>query len=246
MLKKGLYSLLILCLFISLGIHPVSSNTVKEIVSKEQRDLLIRELQKKEEKIKTFTATVIQKKKLRLLSKTVESRGQIFLKRPMMFKWITSSPEKTVAVLNNHVFTVYHPDKKEAQIYDINKDFIAHKTMAFFEAFMLGDIKKVEEDFDLRIFYDNNKGLLVFMLSPKNSIARRYVSSIEIKYIRHSGIPVEMIMKTPKGDTTITTLKEQRVNIPLQDSLFKLKLSSDVWITNRIEDEEENPKGCCF
>lgn len=243
MLKKVLFSLLI-CLFITPCLDSFSANTVKEIVSEKQRDLLIRELQRREKEIKTFTAGVIQKKKLRLLSKTIVSRGQVILKRPLRFKWIISSPEKTVAVLNNNIFTVYHPDKKEAQVYDIKGDFIVHKTVSFFEAFMLGDIKKIQKDFDLKIFTNNNE--LLFRLFPKNNIAKRYVSYIEVKYMRDNGIPLEMILKTPKGDTTTTIFKNQKINVPIQDKIFNLKLPSDVWITNRLDDDEENQKGCCF
>jgi outer membrane lipoprotein-sorting protein len=95
---------------------------------------------------------------------------------------------------------------------------------------MSGALPELEKKFTVSVFRSEDD--IVFRLVPISSIAGRYLAAVVIHYDKSSGIPKGIEMTTPRGDKTITRLSEVKTNPGLDAETFKIKLPSDVRITN--------------
>ncbi len=207
---------------------------------------ILEEIKSLQKGIESISATVSQEKHLSLLKNAIHIKGKIILKRPALLRWEVSGPERTITVVNSSTMTVYRPQSREAEVYDLQADIIANRTVRFFTSFMWGNLQDIEREFTLNIYRNSAGRKLTFELIPKNSMARRYLSSIVIQYDTGTGLPRTVEIETPKGDRTITRLEDIKVNPEIAEDAFSITLPSDVWIINRIEDEENRTDGCCY
>lgn len=209
-----------------------SNNTSQEMPAADKQKIVdrLKELQKD---IYSITATVNQEKHLSSMKRKINVEGIISLKKPNTLRWDTVKPEKSVTVVDGETMTVYYPDVKEAQVYDLSEDIIAKNVMNFFTSAMWGTLNEMEKKFTVNIFRKDDS--VVFELIPLSKMTARYLSSIIIYYDEKTGIPKGFTTTTPKGDKNITRLTNILINPEIRNDSFKIKLPEDVWITNKPE-----------
>lgn len=209
-----------------------SSNIVQEVTPADRQKILekLKELSKDTQ---TLTATVTQEKELLLLKGRICVNGSVIMKKPDMFRWDVVKPDKAITVIDGEAMTIYHPDVKEAQVYNLSENPIARNTLNFFTTTMWGSLTELEKKFAVNIF--RKDGEIVFKLVPLSKMVRRYLSSILIYYAEGTGLPRGFEMTTPKGEKTVTRLSNIKINSEVKADTFKLKLPEDVWITNNPE-----------
>jgi len=209
-----------------------SSNALKEIPGEEKQKVLER-LSSLQKDIHSLVATVSQEKQLAILKKKVNIDAKITMAKPNMLRWDIAKPDRSITVIDGETMTIYHPDIKEAQIYNLSENFMARNTMSFFTAAMGGNLNEMEKRFTVTLFRNNGK--IIFKLVPLSSIARKYLSDITVYYDEATGLPIGFDITTPKGDKTITKLADIKINPEVNNDIFELKLPDDVRITNKTE-----------
>jgi|GEM_PF-1498866 len=221
-----------------------ASNNLKGVEDPYEQKIIVESLKKLQSGISSVVATIYQEKHLRVLKKDLQIRGSIILQKPNRLRMETAAPEQSITVVNGKTMTVYHPVEKEAEVYDFTEDIIAKNTMQFFNSIVWGSFKRLKERFKVKMLRDNN--LIVFELSPLSSIIAKYLSSITIEYDAETGLPEEFTLITPGGDKIQTRLSDIKINTTIKPGTFDLILPADVWITNRIEDDENRKNNCCY
>lgn len=235
--KFRIYFFPFVFLFFLIFVYPnQASNDVKHVLDSIERQRFVENLKRLQQDITSITATVYQEKHLSLLKKDIHIKGIIILKKPNMLRWETVSPDKSITVVDAKTMIVYHPDLKEAEVYNLSKKSIARNTMSFFTSVMWGSLKKIEKKFTVNIFRKNSE--IVLELTPLSKMVARYLSSIIILYNENTGLPKAFEVTTPKGDRTVTKLTDIKVNPELEHDNFKIKLPSDVRITNNFDHED--------
>jgi outer membrane lipoprotein-sorting protein len=183
--------------------------------------------------VRAIHASVVQEKQAVALKKKIVVRGAVTLAKPNMLKWDVVKPERSVTVIDGETMTVYHPAVKEAQVYILSENIIAHNAMGFFSAVMSGDMEEMESKFSVSVFRNGNE--VVIRMVPKSKMAGRYLAAVVIHIDEKSALPKGFEITTPRGDKTITRLSNIKVNPELTPGAFQLKIPSDVLITNRVE-----------
>lgn len=245
---KGINHLFFVVLFIVL-VFPVflhaASNAIEEISSADRQKILnkLKELAKDTQ---TIAATVTQEKELFLLKEKVCVNGSVLMKKPDMFRWDMVKPDKAIMVIDSEMMTIYHPDVKEAQVFNLSENLIASNSLKFFTTTLWGSLTEIEKKFSVTLFRKDNE--LVFKLVPISKIVGRYLSTIFIYYDEKTGVPQGFEMITPKGEKTVTRLSNIKINPDIKTDLFKLKLPEDVCITNNPEQNQNNTtnNGYCY
>lgn len=214
-----------------------SNNDLQEISASERQKIMgkMKSLQKD---IHSISASVVQEKQLSVLKKKVTIEGTVTMAKPNMLRWDITKPEKSLTVIDGETMTVYHPEVKEAQIYDVSENFVARNTMIFFATAMGGDLNEMEKKFTVNVFRKDED--IIFKLVPLSQIAGRYLSAVMIYYDERSGLPKGFDITTPKGDRTIIKLSNIKINPELKSDAFRIKLSPDVWVTNKSEEHINN------
>ena len=231
-IKVSIIIFLFLPLFLSSSAIAAPADSMRAPDSNENNDVFekIRQMQNN---VHTLSATIEQEKNYSALKKAIHVNGRIILKKPNLLRWEADAPERSVISVDGVTMTVYYPDIKEAKRYKLSEQFIAKNTMRFFSSIMWGSFEDMEKQFALAVSRD--KGRISFELKPLSKIVRRYLSSVVISYDDRTGLPLSFEITTPKGDRTITTLSDIKVNPELEPDTFNLKLPHDVWIINNIE-----------
>jgi outer membrane lipoprotein-sorting protein len=224
-------SLLFIILICSFPVH--ASNNVPREISAGEKQKLFERIKALQKDIHSIIASVSQEKQLTILKKKIHTEGTIMVAKPDMLRWEVLKPEKSIIVIDGETMTVYHPEKKEAQVYTLSENLIASNTMSFFVAVLSGSLNEIEKKFTINIF--RSDGELIFKLTPLSRIANRYLSSITIYYDEGTGLPQGFETMTPRGDKTVTKLANIRTNPDLKPETFEIKLPEDVWITNKFE-----------
>ena len=219
-------------------IFATSSNDSFYELHSGERQKIMEKMKSLQKNIHAISASVIQEKKLSALKKKVTIEGTVTMSKPNMIRWDITKPEKSLTVIDGETMTVYHPEVKEAQIYNISENFIASNTMSFFATAMGGDLSEMEKKFIVNVFQKDEE--IIFKLVPLSKIAGRYLSSIMIYYDERSGLPKGFDVTTPKGDRTIIRLSNIKINPELKSDAFTIRLPSDVWITNKSEEHINN------
>jgi len=222
-----------------------SSDTAQEVTPADRQKILekLKELAKDTQ---TLTATVTQEKQLLLLKGRICVNGSVIMKKPNMFRWDMVKPDKAITVIDGEAMTIYHPDVKEAQVYNLSENPIARNTLNFFTTTIWGSLTELEKKFAVNIF--RKDGEIVFKLVPLSKMVGRYLSSILIYYDEETGFPLGFEMITPKGEKTVTRLSNIKINPEIKTDVFKLKLPEDVCITNNPEQNQNDitNNGYCY
>ncbi|HTZ16965.1 MAG TPA: outer membrane lipoprotein carrier protein LolA [Dissulfurispiraceae bacterium] len=210
----------------------LADNSINE-VSASERQKILETFKTLHKDMHSIFALVSQEKQIAALKKKVVVQGTVTMAKPNRLKWDVIKPERSVTVIDGETMTVYHPDIKEAQVYDLSDQLIARNAMSFFSTAMSGNLAEMEERFTVSIF--RTDGEVVFRLVPISKIVRRYLAAVVIHYDEKSALPKGFEMSTPKGDKTITRIAGIKVNPELDPGTFQLTMPLDVWITNKVE-----------
>lgn len=214
-----------------------ASNTLEEIPSA-VRQKIVSKLAEFAKDTQTIAANITQEKQLSLLKKKVYVSGSVLMKKPDMFRWDMVKPDKSIMVIDGEMMTIYHPDAKEAQVFNLSGNLIASNTIKFFTTTIWGSLTDIEKKFSVTLFRKDRE--IVFKLAPLSKIVGRYVSSILIYYDEKTGVPQGFEMITPKGEKTVTRLSNIKINPEIKTDIFKLKLPKDVCITNNPEQQQND------
>lgn len=187
---------------------------------------VLQRIREKHKDIYAIRATVYQDKDLAALKDRVHVEGTIILEKPGMLRWEAHAPEKSVTIIDRDTMQVYYPDDKVAEIHKLSDQFIARSTMTFFGSVMWGDMENMEKRFAVSVHQEGED--LLIQLKPRSKIVSRYLSSVMIRYDNKTGMPKGFEMTTPKGDRTVTTLKNLQIDPEIGADAFVLKLSPDV------------------
>lgn len=231
-MSSCLFCMAVLAGFIFSSSLKASTHVAQEVTLSDKKRIFerLRELTKDTDSI---TATVNQEKQLSLLKEKVCIDGTVIMKKPNMFRWDIAKPDKSVIAIDGETMTVYHPEIKEAQVYNLTGNLIARNTMRFLTMTMWGSLTEIEKNFTMDILRQGDE--IIFHLEPLSEMIGRYLSSIIIYYDEETGFPRSFEIITSKGDKTVTRLSNIKINPEVKTGTFKIKLPEDIRITNNLE-----------
>lgn len=214
--------------FIPVFLFLSASLTFSDELSLSEKHKIINKLNEARKDIQSIRADLRQEKDLSALKEKINIRGVIILKKPDLLRLDTQEPFKSTIVFNGKTMTIYHPDINEAEIYDTNDNMRARYAMKFFSSSMWSSLEEMEKEFNVSIY--SKDSIVVFELKPSSMVVARYLTSIVVNYEKKTGIPLQIISKTPKNDTIVTTLANIEINPDLKKDTFSIKMPEDVWV----------------
>ena len=225
------YVALLIGFFLSASIE--ASSYIEQGVSSADKQRIFERLTELSKDTDSITATINQEKQLSLLKEKICIDGTVIMKKPNMFRWDIVKPDKSIIAVDGETMTVYHPEIKEAQVYNLIGNLIARNTMRFLTITMWGSLNEIEKNFTFYILRKEDE--IIFKLAPVSKMISRYLSSIIIHYEENTGFPRGFEITTPKGDKTVTRLSNIKINPEIKTGTFKIELPEDVRITNNFE-----------
>ncbi|MDB4334810.1 outer membrane lipoprotein carrier protein LolA [bacterium] len=174
--------------------------------------------QGKGNQLTSIKSDFVQEKHLVYLSSTVVSKGKFWYQKQDKLRWEYTEPFKYKVVLNNGKVKI--SDENSTQVYNKkpNKTFdqlnqILSKSV---NGTLIGD-----PAYSFKILESTDQYLV--KIFPKDEEMKQIFSGIDLYFFKKI-MAVSKVKMTEKGGDTITiTFKNKEVNIPLDQSIFKIE-----------------------
>jgi len=189
-------------------------------------DTVITGLQTYWKTVDTFSARFVQKKHLSLFSDDVTSRGTFAYRKPgdMVFRY--DPPENKVYAVKPQqgLVIIYFPDMKKATRYHFSPGADIPQGMSFGLG-PINDITALKRVFGITV--SETAGVTTMTMVPvdKSDPKKEIVISMKKDYT-----PLKITISEKNSDFTVIDFSEQRINPPVSDSLFEVKLPRDVTV----------------
>lgn len=185
-------------------------------------DEVVRRIKESREKMKDFSADLLQEKKISLLKEKVVSKGRVRFKKPDRIFIEFFHPEASQMVYDGKTFLLYFKEEKMAERYQVQGNPVVERYLLF-----------SRDPFQDRVaewkIVEDRESFLVMEILPKVKETFFIKTKIWISKKDWGITGMEMVEKN--GDTTTLRYSNVRVNSGLSDSDFEIRLPKDVKVT---------------
>lgn len=214
--------------FVSGPVYAVKSSSTNQTAAVNPK-MVLKEVEEKYRKSNTLSANFTQLERKPTLKKALETRGQLWVKRPLQLRWQVTSPDPQVLVGDGKYFWFYTPPfnpsdaNERGQVIKSKQQSMASDIL---RSLLIGDFS-THHDFlispDSASFKDPN-GLIFYKLTPKKKGAAGTVNGARVGIDRHELLIHEVELNHADGATAKVRLEDIRLGEALDPGLFKLDI----------------------
>lgn len=186
-------------------------------------DLLIN-MQKAQSEIETLQSNFFQKKTSKLFKTPQELSGIIYFKKPDFIKWEYTNPKNYIIFIQRDKFQIYYPALKKVK----EGKVVRLRGKIFSVLFAQEPLEKLKSYFTIEL--RKRKMEYILILSPQVYKLKKYWKSWTLTINRSNFLPISIEILEKDGDLTYIEFKDLKVNIKMEDEIFKLKLPPDVTV----------------
>ena len=173
--------------------------------------------------IKTWTADVVQTRKIKSLVQPLESKGKVWFVQPNQFRWQLGDPPRTIAVRAQQELIIVYPKLNQLERYRF--DHITNPAMrqalALLEVGFPSDTALFHARYEL-LSVTTSGGVRRFELQPKDEQARSLLSSVRLDVSVKDMTLSATELEFPDGSTMRNAFSDFKFNIKIDPSLFHL------------------------
>lgn len=170
-------------------------------------------------KTQTLTCDFVQAKSVKMLKRSIVSRGKMWYAKPSKLRWEYVQPYKYVFLLNGNTVTLKNSGGSTKMGVAQNKMFqeIARIMMGS----VLGSSVKDSRDFSVRLSGRGNDWQAV--LTPKRNPMKQMFKTVVVHFDMAKALVSKIVMTEKGGDMTVITLKNVRLNSNIHAQTFSLR-----------------------
>lgn len=172
-------------------------------------------LSKSAQNIKSIKADFLQEKHLKILAKPIVSQGRFYFKAPSYIRWEYLAPLKTLTLMNKSGAIVYIWSEKK---------WVMDKAQSDTRGIVMDEINnwftgRFQEKPAFTHVYKPGPPPSV-ILTPKEDM-KNFISQIVLKLSKTTGMVEQVEIMEGQGNRSKITLKNEKLNVDLPDSLFE-------------------------
>lgn len=173
--------------------------------------------------IKTWTADVIQTRKLKSLVRPLESRGKVWFVQPNQFRWQLGDPPRTIAVRTQQELLIVYPKLNQMERYQFDKitNPAMQQALALLEVGFPSDPAPFRARYEL-LSVTTSKGVHRFELQPKDKQARSLLSKVRLDVSVKDMTLLATELEFPDGSIMRNAFSNYKLNVEIDKSLFHI------------------------
>jgi outer membrane lipoprotein-sorting protein len=193
------------------------------IVEAKEDDALLDKWLNKQAAIKTWTADVVQTRKIKSLVRPLESQGQVWFVQPNQFRWQLGSPPRTIAVRTQQELKIIYPMLKQMERYPFDNitNPAMQQALALLEVGFPTDPEYFHARYELLAVMTTGKGYQ-FELQPKDRQARRLLARVRLNVSSNDFALLATELEFPDGSIMRNAFSNHRLNVKIDASLFQI------------------------
>ena len=161
----------------------------------------------------------VQTKKIKLLNRSMVSRGHMSYRQPDKLRWEYTTPYTYVFVVNGNKVQILNNKRKDVIDVDRNKMFreIVNIMLSTVAGTCLGDQSS------FRTTVTSTQSEYIATLVPQKKDMRQMYANIILHFDTKAGVVNKIVMNEAKGDMTTIELRNIHKNRNLNDARFSVK-----------------------
>ena len=192
-------------------------------LTSEQEKQVLAKMEKSSNALRTLQCDFVQSKRMKLLSKEMQSKGVLYFVKPDKIRWQYTTPYDYTFIMNGDKVQIKSAKSKSAKStknIDIQGNKIFRQITTIILNTVTGGGIMNSADFDVTLF---KQGEVYFAkMLPKKKEVKQVYASIEV-YFNPTLTMVESIKMIEKsGEYTTVKLLSPKVNTTINESVFKV------------------------
>ncbi len=181
-----------------------------------QQKQILEKIDKSASAMAVMQCDFTQTKRMKLLSREMQSKGIMYFKRPDKLRWQYTSPYDYTFILNGDKVRIQ--SSKSTQDINVQGNKIFRQITSIILNSITGGGLKNSSDFQVELYQQDK--VYFAKLYPKKKEVKQVYSVIEIYFNPALTMvsSVKMIEKT--GDSTVVTLSNVKANAPVNEKMF--------------------------
>ena len=187
-------------------------------------------------RVKTWTADVVQIRKLKSLARPLEARGKVWFAHPNRFRWTMGDPPRTIAVRTLDELLVVYPRFKRVEQYPIgNVSNPAWKqAMALLEVGFPSDAAAFRERYEL-LSGTREPDFWRFELQPVDKAARRLLKMVRLEVSSADYVLLATELVFPDGSIMRNQFSRHQLNPVVAPGVFDYTIGTDYEVVNPLQ-----------
>ena len=186
--------------------------------------------------VKTWSADVVQIRKLKSLVRPLKSRGQVWFEQPNRFRWQLGDPARTIAVRKEEELLIIYPRLKQVERYSTGDDIDPSwkQVLSLLEVGFPSDADAFFAQYEL-LSTKKTKKSWKFELRPAAEAARRLLDRVWVEASRRDFSLMATELVFPDGSTMRNEFIRRRLNPDLDEALFDFEIDEGYQVVNPLE-----------
>ncbi|MEP6668399.1 MAG: outer membrane lipoprotein carrier protein LolA [Chthoniobacter sp.] len=190
---------------------------------------LLKNLQEHRAKFPSLSADFVEERTSHLLNKPLTSEGNMAFQVPNKFRREVTGKSPNITVSNGQKLWIYYPNFKEAELYTLGQKSFLDDSIAALTAGL--NFQRVDQFYTVKATRETQGYRLA--LTPRSSGLKRMVKEVTVWVGDDLKIDRSETILAPKGDSIITTYKNQRPT-PLSPGIFDFTPPADAHISQPL------------
>jgi len=175
--------------------------------------------------ITSWTAEIVQTRRLRSLVRPLESAGRVWFVQPSRFRWQLGDPPRTIAIRAHNELVILYPRLRQAERYAAGE----HLDQSWQQALDLLEVGFPSDPGSFLSRYElmsasHSEGVWTFELRPAAKAARRLLEGVRIEVSDDRWMLVATELVFPDGSVMRNAFSHHVINPDLEGSLFAIDI----------------------
>ena len=210
----------IFLLLFSTATYAYSQNL--QVPQKNLTDLnaVLSRLEKKMSGIKTLKTNFVQEKELAVFKQKVVLKGTIYIEKPARLAWHVNEPMKYIMVISQDMISQWDEDTNKVQKISLSKNPAFEAAIGQMQEWFSGAYTPLLKEYEIILLKENPASL---KFTPRAAtFAGNVIKSVTVDFRKDEQYINRIFIEEKSGDATNLSFVDTQLNIPLEDSVWKV------------------------
>ncbi len=177
-------------------------------------------LEKKMSGIRTLKTGFVQEKELAVFKQKVILKGTIYIEKPARLAWHVNEPMKYIMVISQNMISQWDEDTNKVQKISLSKNPAFEAAIGQMREWFSGAYTPLLKEYEIMLLKENPASL---KFTPRAAtFAGNVIKSVTVDFRKDEQYINRIFIEEKSGDTTNLSFIDTHLNIPLENSIWKV------------------------
>lgn len=188
-------------------------------------------------KMKTWSADLVQIRKLKALKEPLKTPGRVWFSNPNRFRWELGTPAQTIAVREATALMVVYPRLKRVEQYPLNDDSTGQwrDALTLLESGFPQSREEMEKQFNINSV-EVSGPVAVVSMSPRSANTRKLLKQVRIGFDTDDMMLRSTELKFADDSSLKNEFTNGVLNVALDPKLFEVTIPDNFKVTQPLSE----------